>query len=322
MRGLIKILDNKTLVIIIIFILFLSYYYIKNFIMNCHNRKKKNIRFIILCIILLSVGIIIYVNKSKENGDFIKKDENKVIINEESEKTTTLNSETTSETTTTTTTSSSTTTKPKATTTKAKETIKNSKVEYKDGAYYIEGHLIVNKTYSLSSNFIPKNTHKKITNDMGGICKECIDNEAYEAWTLMKNDAAALNLNIWIQSGYRSYEYQKDLYDSHVKNKGKTGADKVSARAGHSEHQSGLAFDLNSVSSAFKNTDEGKWVNNNCYLYGFIIRYPENSSDKTGYSYEPWHLRYVGKDLAGKLYNNGNWITMEEYFNLTSVYEG
>ena len=79
---------------------------------------------------------------------------------------------------------------------------------------------------------------------------------------------------------------------------------------------------FNSVSSSFGYTDEGKWIKDNCYLYGFIIRYPEGKEKITGYMYEPWHLRYVGEELAEKLYNNGDWITMEEYFGITSVYEG
>ena len=137
----------------------------------------------------------------------------------------------------------------------------------------------------------------------------------------MKSDAAALNLNLWAQSGYRSYDYQNDLYNSYVKRRGKTAADTFSARPGHSEHQSGLAFDLNTIDSSFKNTDEGKWVAKNAYLYGYILRYPEGKTNETGYIYEPWHIRYVGKELAKALYNNGNWITMESYFGVTSEYD-
>jgi D-alanyl-D-alanine carboxypeptidase len=137
----------------------------------------------------------------------------------------------------------------------------------------------------------------------------------------MKSDATALGLNIWAQSGYRSYSYQKDLYDSYVNRKGKEKADTSSARPGASEHQTGLALDLNTITTSFKDTKEGKWVNDNCYLYGYIIRYPENKTDETGYIFEPWHIRYVGKDLAKKLYNNGSWITLESYFGIESKYE-
>ena len=105
-----------------------------------------------------------------------------------------------------------------------------------------------------------------------------------------------------------------------VKRNGKKAADTFSARPGASEHQTGLAFDLNTITNSFKDTAEGKWVNKNCYLYGYILRYPEGKTNETGYIYEPWHIRYVGKELAKKLYNNGNWITMEDYFGIDSKY--
>ena len=223
----------------------------------------------------------------------------------------------------TTTTTSTTVPKTSKTTTKVKDnnnpgiTSKGYTLEKINGAYYVDGYLLVNKTYALDSSWVPSNTHTKISAE---ICKTCIDEEAYTEWNKMKSDATAIGLNIYIASGYRSYSYQDGLYQSYVNKDGKTAADTYSARAGHSEHQSGLAFDLNSVSSAFAATDEGKWVQDNAYLYGFIIRYPKDKSDETGYKYESWHLRYVGLDLASKLYNNGDWITMETYFGIDSKY--
>ena len=136
----------------------------------------------------------------------------------------------------------------------------------------------------------------------------------------MKADATALGLNIWIQSGYRSYELQSELYNNYVNRDGKLAADTYSARPGHSEHQTGLAFDLNTISDDFAYTNEGKWVNENAWKYGYILRYPKGKDDITGYKYEPWHFRYVGKDLAKELYNGGDWITLEEHFDLTSIY--
>ena len=102
---------------------------------------------------------------------------------------------------------------------------------------------------------------------------------------------------------------------------GKEKADTYSARAGYSEHQTGLAIDLNSIDMTFDNTDESNWLKDNCYKYGFIIRYPNDKEDITGYMYEPWHIRYVGKNLANVLYNNGDWITLEEYYGIDSKYE-
>lgn len=198
-------------------------------------------------------------------------------------------------------------------------TSKGFEIKNVDGVTYVGGYLIVNKTYPLPNNFIPNNTHKTVTNETT-ICQECIDETAYQSYIKMKNDASSQGLSIWIASGYRSYNYQNGLYASYVKRSGKEAADTYSARAGHSEHQSGLAFDLNSVSDAFANTEEGKWVNDNCYKYGFIIRYPKGKDDETGYKYESWHLRYVGVELATKVYNNGDWITLEDYFGITSKY--
>ena len=187
-----------------------------------------------------------------------------------------------------------------------------------DGLLIIDGILIVNKTYRLPKNYVPKNTYKDATNLK--YCSECIDNEAYKKFLLMKSDATSIGLNIWIQSGYRSYELQEELYNNYVNRDGKELADTYSARPGHSEHQTGLAFDLNTITDDFQYTNEGKWVNENAYRYGFILRYPKDKENITGYKYESWHLRYVGETLAKKLYNNGDWITLEEHFNLTSAY--
>lgn len=198
------------------------------------------------------------------------------------------------------------------------KTSKGFTIEVKDGITYVDGYLIVNKTYPLPSDYVPIDTYKAITTSN---CQECLNNDAYAAYSKMKSDASTNGLSLWIASGYRSYSYQNGLYQSYVNRNGQSAADTYSARPGHSEHQSGLAFDLNTVSDSFANTKEGIWVNENCYKYGFIIRYPKDKDDETGYKYEPWHLRYVGIDLAAKLYNGGDWITMEDYFGITSAYQ-
>lgn len=188
------------------------------------------------------------------------------------------------------------------------------KIEQINGATYIDGILIVNKTYSIPSTFKPSNATSRV-------CNKCLSEETLNAFNEMSADASAINLNLYISSGYRSYEYQEELYDRYKARDGKELADTYSARPGHSEHQTGLAFDLNSIDDSFANTQEGMWVKDNCYRYGLILRYPKGKEKETGYQYESWHLRYVGKDLAEKLYNNGNWITLEEYFNIESNYE-
>lgn len=182
-------------------------------------------------------------------------------------------------------------------------TSKGFKGVTKNGVTYIEGYLVVNKTYTLPSSY-----------------GNGLTNATIEAFNKMQAAAKVDGLNIYISSGFRSYSYQKTLYNNYVNRDGVTVADTYSARAGHSEHQSGLAFDVNTINDSFANTEEGKWLNDNCYKYGFILRYPKGKSDETGYQYEPWHFRYVGVELAEKLYNNGNWITVEDYFGITSRY--
>ena len=172
-----------------------------------------------------------------------------------------------------------------------------------NGVTYIDGVLMVNKTYSLPSSY-----GNGLTDEVSKKKKK------------MKNAAAKDGITLSIISGYRSYSRQDTIYHNYVQRDGKSEADTYSARPGHSEHQSGLAFDLNSLESSFANTKEGKWLNEHAYQYGFILRYPKGKTNETGYVYEPWHFRYVGEELAKKLYNDGNWITLEAYFGVTSQY--
>ncbi len=205
-----------------------------------------------------------------------------------------------------------------------KESISNNMdkhiVKNIDGVTYIDGILIVNKSFSLPKDYVPKNPKEKITSLNKG-CPLCIEKHVYDAFLEMKKDAEKEGLNLWIQSGFRPYNYQEYLYNKYVSSDGVEKADKYSSRPGYSEHQSGLAFDLNTVNDEFLNTDECTFVHKNAYKYGFIIRFPEGEEEYTGYKYEPWHLRYVGKKLAKKLYKDDNYISLERYFNITSKYE-
>lgn len=272
----------------------------KNKIKNIVNKSLLAV-IIFLIFYILKVGGINLINKLDNNKD-IEVSNNNVDTKKNSDE----------ETTTTATTTTSTTTKK--TTTKA--SANNGSTE---GLKIIDGILIVNKSYPLPKGYVPKNTYNDATGKR--YCSDCIDKDAYSEYKQMKADATALGLNIWIQSGYRSYELQETLYNNYVNRDGKLAADTYSARPGYSEHQTGLAFDLNSISDDFQYTNEGKWVSENAWKYGFILRYPKSKESITGYKYESWHLRYVGKDLASKLYNNGDWITLEEHFNLTSQYK-
>ena len=188
----------------------------------------------------------------------------------------------------------------------------------KNKTAYIEGNVIANKTYGIPDNYQPEDPYRPVT---GERCNDCIDKKAMEAFQLMQSDAKALGLNIYIASGYRSYQYQVNLYDRYVSTSGKEKADTYSSRPGHSEHQTGMCFDLNSIEDSFANTNEGKWVHENAYRYGFVIRFPKGAEKYTGYQYESWHLRYVGENLAKKLYQNDEYISLEEYYGITSTYE-
>ena len=171
-----------------------------------------------------------------------------------------------------------------------------------DGITYVQGILIANKTYGLPSTYDPGT-----------------DNDAYNALYEMEEDAAREGIILFLNSGYRDYDTQEAIYNNYVSMDGKEEADTYSARPGHSEHQTGLAFDLNSFEESFGETAEGLWLAKNCHKYGFIIRYPKGKEHITGYIYEPWHVRYLGKDTATKVYNSG--LCLEEYLGITSKYQ-
>jgi len=138
------------------------------------------------------------------------------------------------------------------------------------------------------------------------------------------NDAKAQSVFFNLQSGYRSYSLQVSVYNNEVKTNGQAIADQESARPGHSEHQTGLAADLGTVSGkcevaqCFASTPEGVWLAANAYRYGFIIRYPADKTAITGYEYEPWHVRYVGIALAAKWHSSGI-ETLEEFCGLPAA---
>ena len=141
--------------------------------------------------------------------------------------------------------------------------------------------------------------------------------EACDAFNKLAYDASQLGYEIVVTTAYRSYNFQSYLYNSYVQRDGQEAADRYSARPGTSEHQSGLAADVSSPSvnyelvQAYGDTSEGIWLAENCYKYGFIIRFPDGDEGITGYMYEPWHIRYVGQDIAREIYALD--LTLEEY---------
>lgn len=124
-----------------------------------------------------------------------------------------------------------------------------------------------------------------------------------------------LGIHLMVNSSYRSYNSQEEIYND-FKTVSIAYADSYAARPGYSEHQTGLALDITSLEhktvKTFKESDEFTWLKNNCYKYGFILRYPEGKDDITGYSTEEWHFRYVGKDVAKQIYDEN--ITFDEYY--------
>ena len=167
--------------------------------------------------------------------------------------------------------------------------------------------VLVNKYHKLDSNFIPSEL-EKVSYGSGKLKKEA--RLAFDAMCLAADKE---NINIYGGSGYRSYSYQLNLYNRYVALDGKKIADTYSARAGYSEHQTGLAMDILNGKWEYidKKDKEYTWLIDNSYKYGFILRYPEGKEKITGYMYEPWHYRYIGIELATEL-NKLN-LTYEEY---------
>ncbi len=166
--------------------------------------------------------------------------------------------------------------------------------------------ILVNKYNQLPSSYEPSD----LINVEGVKMKSEAGNKLLEMMEAMRNDG----LKIIAQSGYRSYETQKSIYNNKVSSRGVEEADKVSARPGHSEHQTGLAIDLSidgTLEKTFGDTKQYEWLNENAYKYGFIMRYPLDKIYITGYDYEPWHYRYVGLEVASVIKNEN--LTYEEY---------
>ena len=176
-------------------------------------------------------------------------------------------------------------------------------MEQKDGCTYVDGVLIVNKSYSLPEDYNPG-----------------LDATTEEAFNQLSADATQEGLNLYIGSDFRSYSYQVEVYESYCETYGWQQADTFSARPGYSEHQTGLTIDCNTIDDAFGQTEEAVWLADHCADYGFIIRFPDGKENITGYQYEPWHIRYVGVDIAREIMSKG--LCLEEYLGVDSVYAG
>lgn len=172
--------------------------------------------------------------------------------------------------------------------------------------------ILVNKYNYVTENYVPENLQPLNTSyARSGMQLVDIAKEAFES---MSDDAKKEGMNIIAMSSYRSYDYQVNLYNNYVKTDGKEAADTYSARPGYSEHQTGLAVDVYNLElpyTSFEETEEFNWMQENAYKYGFILRFPKDKVDITGYQYEAWHYRYVGKEVAKYIHNHN--MTLEEY---------
>lgn len=181
---------------------------------------------------------------------------------------------------------------------------------------------LVNRKRTLPKTYIPQDlvnlteVPTVLPNPEVNQLREAAYNALIELFKAAKDEEGYI---LYARSGYRSYATQESLYNSYVNSRGKEAADTFSAKPGQSEHQTGLVMDITceamdfQLDDTFGETAEGKWVSENAHRFGFIIRYPKGKEDITGYMYEPWHIRYLGVELATEVYESG--LTLEEFFD-------
>lgn len=178
--------------------------------------------------------------------------------------------------------------------------------------------ILVNKENILEEDYVPENLIQLKTDFIsnGDLKVNVLTAEAAEALEKLFKAASEDKIYLLGVSGYRAFDYQKQLFESEVEVFGNIQANRYVAKPGESEHQTGLAMDILSrdyeiLDEGFKNTKAYKWLEENCFNFGFIIRYPENKEEITGYEYEPWHIRYVGVNVAKEIMKEN--ITLEDY---------
>jgi len=179
--------------------------------------------------------------------------------------------------------------------------------------------VLVNKEYTISRDYYPVDM-VDVDGSLSTNQNLKVKREAYDAYLAMLADAKAEGLNFCICSAYRGFEVQESLYYNSLAANGKEYTDKMFAYPGRSEHHTGYAIDITSasmnwgLSQNYAEYPDGAWIAEHCSDYGFIIRYPKGKEDITGYMYEPWHIRYVGIDIAKEITEAG--ITFEEYLGV------
>lgn len=190
------------------------------------------------------------------------------------------------------------------------ETIDKIKKEIKEHSNYLKINnlsILIDKKHSLSKNYVPNNL-KKIPVRYTINKKEVYILEfVYKSLINMIRNAKRDGIKLKVLSGYRSYSYQRNLYNYMLKKHNKAFVNRYVAKPGHSQHQLGTVIDFNSLTINYKSKSIFNWLKNNAYKYGFSLSYPKESK-LTDYNYEPWHYRYFGKEIADliKKYFNGN----------------
>ena len=186
--------------------------------------------------------------------------------------------------------------------------------DYVDSDISLNNLMLTNKFHRLSEDYNPDDL-VDISNVYSYGENQKLKKDAYDAFIEMFNEAKKDNVTLIVNSSYRSYEIQDKTYSDYSSWYGVNEADKIAARPGFSEHQTGLAIDIMTYKANrnnFEETDAFKWLENNAYKYGYILRYPKDKEYLTGYSYESWHYRYVGVDVASYIRDNN--ITYDEYY--------
>ncbi len=179
--------------------------------------------------------------------------------------------------------------------------------------YPNKDYILVNKYIYLGEDYVPDNLEDISTNYSRSGMR--LVSSAKDAFETLAEQALKDNKKVIAMSSYRSYQYQVNLYNRYVANEGVNAADTYSARPGYSEHQTGLCVDVYDGVidyTNFEKSDSYNWMMDNAYKYGFILRYPKGKENITGYQYESWHYRYVGKKIAKYIHDND--ITFDEYY--------
>ena len=181
--------------------------------------------------------------------------------------------------------------------------------------------ILINKENLLPSDYVPEtliDVHEPMGSKIDPTYINRIDKEVYLHFKEMQQAALKEGYEIFIDSSFRSYEYQERVFNKTALEKGFDYATKYVAPPGGSEHQTGLAFDIifrrngEMIEEQLETDPEIIWLFNNAHKYGFILRYPKGKEEITGFNFEPWHFRYVTKELAEELHTNGE--TLEEYY--------